>query len=249
MPTLARDLLDVMLPRQTELLEELATYVRAESGSQDKGAVDRAGQHLCEAFETLGFRVERMRQQTCGDHLLASREGSGHGRLLALIHLDTVWPTGTLAENPFRVEAGRAYGPGVLDMKGGWVVLLSALRALRDVGWDGLARTTVLMSADEEVGSPTARPLIEWTARDADWALVMEGAREDGALVSSRGAVGALMVRAGGVTAHVPTLDGLGPQGANITARDEYVLVDSLVPRAALLAGIIAGVPSLLSAS
>jgi glutamate carboxypeptidase len=87
-------------------------------------------------------------------------------------------------------------------MKGGWVVLLGALRALRAAGWAGLASTTVFMTGDEELGSPHGRPWIEREARQADWALVLEPARENGALVTSRGMVGAVYYEIRGVAIH-----------------------------------------------
>jgi glutamate carboxypeptidase len=180
----------------------LGRYVEAESGSFDKVGVDRAGRLVSKDLRALGFRVERTRQRPGGDHLTARRRGVGRGRLLLLIHLDTVWPNGTLRENPFRVVDGRAYGPGVLDMKGGWVTMLWALRALMMVRWDKLASTTVFMSGDEELGSPTSRGLIEREARDADWVLVMEPARENGDVVVQRGMVGAVQLEVRGITAH-----------------------------------------------
>jgi glutamate carboxypeptidase len=188
--------------RAQSMVEELGTYVCAESGSRDKAGVDAAGRLAAGALAGLGFDVETIPQPACGDHLVARRRGGGRGRLLALIHLDTVWPRGTLAENPFRVEGDRAYGPGVLDMKAGWVVLFSALRALRERGWDGLAHTTVFACGDEELGSPTGRAWIEREAPGADWVLVLEGARENGALVVERGMVGALSLEVRGVAAH-----------------------------------------------
>lgn len=186
-------------PAMTALLRE---FVEIESGSYDKAGVDNVGRMLAARFETLGFGVERLAEATTGDHLVATRRGSGSGRLLVLIHLDTVWPAGTLEEIPFEIRDGRATGPGVLDMKGGWVVLLSALDALRDIGWDGYELITVFMTADEQLGSPTGRPAIERIAADHDWAIVMEPARESGAFVTKRGAVGAVFVDVEGITAH-----------------------------------------------
>jgi glutamate carboxypeptidase len=186
----------------TESVDELMRYVTMESGSRDKGGVDRVGRAVSEAFSALGFTIERIAERECGDHLVARRSGGGAGRLLALIHLDTVWPPGSLAANPCRIEDGRVYGPGTRDMKGGWVVLLSALRALRDAHWDGLAETTVFMTGDEELGSPHGRPWIERAAREADWALVMEPARENGGLVTRRGMVGAVSFALHGAATH-----------------------------------------------
>ncbi len=184
------------------IVTELGRYVTIESGSRDKAGVDRVGHAVSEAFNALGFTIERIAETECGDHLVARRSGKGAGRLLALIHLDTVWPPGSLATNPFRVENGRVYGPGTRDMKGGWLVLLSALRALRATGWDGLAETTVFMTGDEELGSPRGRPWIEQEARKADWALVMEPARDNGGLVTRRGMVGAVSFEIRGAATH-----------------------------------------------
>jgi glutamate carboxypeptidase len=197
--------------RQPAMVEELKHYVSIESGSSDKEGVDRAGLAVAEAFEASGYTIERRPQPDCGDHVIARKSGSGSGRLLTLIHLDTVWPRGTLPENPFRVEGGKAYGPGVADMKGGWVVLLSALRILESNGWDNLAEITVFMTGDEEFGSPTARPHIESEALRSDWVLVMEPARENGALVVQRGMVGAVYMAVHGKTAH----SGAGDRGAS----------------------------------
>jgi glutamate carboxypeptidase len=196
------ELHDRLKERQADMVDELGRYVSMESGSFDKEGVDHAGRVLSGAFEELGFTIERRPEEKLGDHLVARRPGSGQGRLLALIHLDTVWPRGTLAENPFRVENGRAYGPGVLDMRGGWIVLLSALRALRDIGWDGFAETVVVMTSDEEIGTERGRVWIEEEARHADWALVLERVRENGALVVQRSLISGFDLTVHGVTAH-----------------------------------------------
>jgi glutamate carboxypeptidase len=188
--------------QQGAIIDELERYVAIESGSRNKAEVDRVGRVVSEAFRNLGFTIERIEETSCGDHLVARRSGGGSGRLLVLIHLDTVWPVGSLATNPFRVEDGRVYGPGTRDMKGGWVVLLSALRALRAAGWDGLAETTVFLTGDEELGSPRGRQWIEKEARGADWALVMEPARDNGGLVTRRGMVGAVAFEIQGAATH-----------------------------------------------
>lgn len=187
---------------EQEMVDELGRYVKIESGSREKEGVDRVGVAMAETFRELGFEVERIPEMSCGDHLVARRLGRGNGRVLALIHLDTTWPSGSLEENPFRIEDGKVYGPGIRDMKGGWLVLLWALRALRDAGWDGLARTTVFMTGDEELGSPRGKPWIEKEARDADWTLVMEPARDNGSMVVSRGMVGAVYFEIRGVAIH-----------------------------------------------
>lgn len=188
--------------READMVAELGRYVKIESGSREKEGVDRVGYVVGEAFSDLGFQIERIPETSCGDHLVARRSGAGTGRALALIHLDTTWPSGSLEENPFRVEDGNVYGPGIRDMKGGWVVLLWALRALREAGWDGLAEMSVFMTGDEELGSPRGRPWIEQEARAADWSLVMEPARDNASMVVSRGMVGAVYFDIRGVAIH-----------------------------------------------
>lgn len=188
--------------RVPDFVGELHDYVEMESGSYDKEAVDLIGRTLSERFEKLGFEVERIAQDKVGDHLFARRRGHGSRRLFVLIHLDTVWPVGTLDEVPFSVSDGRAFGPGVLDMKGGWVVLLTALRELGSACLDRFGSVDVFMTSDEQLGSPSARSTIERLATGSDWALVMEPARESGALVTKRGAVGAVYVDITGINAH-----------------------------------------------
>lgn len=183
------------------IIEELGRYVSIESGSREKDGVDAVGREVAPAFEALGFSIERIAEAECGDHLIARREGAGNGKLLALIHLDTLCPHGMLAENPFRVEDGLAYGPGIRDMKAGWLILLSALRALQHGGWDGLREIAVFMTGDEQLGSPRGRQWIEKEADDSDWVVVMEPCREHGGVVTSRGVVGAVYFDIHGVAA------------------------------------------------
>lgn len=183
------------------IVAELERYTVIESCSREKHGVDAVGREVAPAFEALGFTIERIEEPERGDHLIARRSGSGQGKLLGLIHLDTLWPTGTLNDNPWRVEDGLAFGPGIRDMKGGWLVLLSALRALQHAGWDGLREVAVFMTGDEQLGSPRGRQWIEKEADDSDWVVVMEPARENGGVVTSRGVVGAVYFDIHGVAA------------------------------------------------
>ena len=220
--TALADIYRQLQERQPAMVDELRRYVSMESGTRDKEGVDKVGLAVAEAFAVLGFTIDRLPEQHCGDHLIARRRGPGHGRVLALIHLDTVWPKGTIESNPFRIEGGRAYGPGVADMKGGWVVLMSALRVLQDQGWDDLEEFVVFMTGDEEFGSTASRSHIEDAARNADAVLVMEPARENGALVTSRGMVGAVYMTVHGMTAHT----GAGDRGASAIEEIAHKIVE-----------------------
>lgn len=193
-----RSYLDFLKVRQGEMTEELKRYAAVESYSRDKAGIDRVGALVVKAWEELGFKVETITQPNSGNHIVARRAGNGKGRVLCHMHLDTTDPTGTIAENPVEQRDGRIYGPGIIDMKGGWVVLLGAFRSLRAAGWDGLESATIFICGDEELGSPTGRSHIEEEARRADWQLIMEPAREGGRLLISRGVVGAIYLTVSG---------------------------------------------------
>jgi glutamate carboxypeptidase len=122
--------------------------------------------------------------------------------LLLLGHLDTVWPLGTLKKMPFRVRQGRAWGPGVLDMKAGVVMALTAVRMLRDSGQ--LTRPVwFLLNSDEETGSECSRALTESLARKCSAVFVLEPAQGiPGAYKTARKGVGHYHLRVQGVAAH-----------------------------------------------
>ncbi|MGH7070964.1 MAG: M20/M25/M40 family metallo-hydrolase [Acetobacteraceae bacterium] len=184
--------------QQGEMAAELKRYAAIESYSRDKAGIDRVGSLVIKAWQELGFATETIAQAESGNHIIARRTGKGRGHLLCHMHLDTTDPMGTITGNPVEERDGRVYGPGTIDMKGGWVVLLGAFRALRAARWDGLASATIFICGDEELGSPTGRPHIEKAAQHADWQVIMEPAREGGNLLISRGVVGAIYFTIGG---------------------------------------------------
>ncbi len=189
--------------REAELLALWERVVNVDSGSYCKAGVDALGRLMAGELAPLGFSTDVIEETACGSHVLCRRIGQGRGRLFLSMHLDTVWPEGTVAEWPFRLDRGRATGPGVADMKGGWIVMLGALHALGGAGLDRLAQTTVLMTGDEELGSVRGRPHIERIAGESDWTLVMESAKPDGSVTVGRTAVGALYLTIRGRSAHV----------------------------------------------
>src|SRR5215471_11894543 len=112
------------------LLEELVSF---ESPSRDKASLDRLGMRIADHLRSAGGSVEVVPNNRGGDHLVARFPGpAGRRPALVLGHFDTVWPHGTLAKMPFRVEDGRAYGPGTYDMKAGLTIFLSVMGLRRD---------------------------------------------------------------------------------------------------------------------
>ena len=194
------------------MLEQLEALVSIESPSEDKTAVDRASRVVAGWFEELGGKIRWHRQKKFGD-LLEIRFGAmGRGSnargdarrkpILLLGHLDTVWPMGTLAKMPFRVAKGKAFGPGVYDMKAGVVMAMHAIAMLRE----RQAQTTpvvVLLVSDEEIGSPVSRAVTEKIAQECSAVFVLEPAQgPQGAYKTARKGVGDYSVHVRGVAAH-----------------------------------------------
>jgi len=180
----------------------LQRMVEIESPSDNKVAVDRMGAFLAQEFERLGGKVTFYPQKEAGNHLKAEFAGGAGKPALLLGHFDTVWSMGTLANMPFRVEGGRAFGPGIYDMKAGITMMIFALRALRSA--DSTHRpVTVLLDTDEEVGSTTGRPVVEETAKGCDAVLVLEPSQgPKGHLKTSRKGVGDITIKVRGRASH-----------------------------------------------
>jgi glutamate carboxypeptidase len=136
-----------------------------------------------------------------GQHLRADFPGDGRP-LLLLGHIDTVWPRGTLTSMPWRVDDGRAHGPGSYDMKAGLVVMLEAIRAAQTE-----RPLRVVLTADEEIGSPTARAVIERAADGAAAAFVCEPPTSRGNLKTARKGLGRFKLRVSGRAAHAAEAD------------------------------------------
>ncbi|MDX6199678.1 MAG: glutamate carboxypeptidase [Actinomycetota bacterium] len=182
------------------LLEHLEALVAVESPSTDLGAAAR-GADAADSLvkELLGTACERVES---GDRLHLRWSGGGPARVVLVMHVDTVWPIGTLARWPFAVAEDRATGPGAFDMKAGLVQGLHALTLQPD-----LTGVRVLITTDEEIGSPTSRALIEETARGALAALVLEPSAA-GALKSARKGVSMYELVVSGRASHA----GLEPE-------------------------------------
>ena len=197
-------LLEFCLEHRNQMLAVLKQMVEMESPSDNKTAVDNLGAFLAREFERLGGEVNIFPQKKYGDHLIAEFAGSGDGKpVLLLGHFDTVWPLGTLANMPFRVEGGRAWGPGVLDMKAGIAMMMFALQALSSMGNGKHRPVTVLLDTDEEVGSESGRPVVEKAAADCVAVLVLEPAQgAEGHLKTARKGVGNFIIRVHGRAAH-----------------------------------------------
>ena len=188
-----------------DYLAGLMEWVAIESPTADAAAVNRMMDRAATELEGVGARVERIAgRDGRGGHLVATApwNEAGSPGILVLLHLDTVHPLGSLALNPIRTEGNRAYGPGIIDMKAGAYLALTALKRLVAAGRRTPLPVTLVVVSDEETGSMTSRDLIESLARQSRYALVMEPARVGGRVVTSRKGVGRFRLSVRGVPAH-----------------------------------------------
>jgi glutamate carboxypeptidase len=198
-----RELTQAVAQKRRQMIERIAELVGIESPTEDYPAVNRSVRCL-EAWMAETGSSKRHPQKRAGD-LLVGRFGPARGAgkpLMLLGHLDTVWPLGTLGKMPFRIRGGRAWGPGVLDMKAGVVMAMTALAVLAEAGQ--LTRPVVfLLNSDEETGSECSRALTESLAKKSAAVFVLEPAQGiPGAYKTARKGVANYELRVHGVAAH-----------------------------------------------
>jgi glutamate carboxypeptidase len=156
--------------------------------------------------ESMGGRVRRHRQRNFGDLLEVrfGRRGRAAKPILLLGHLDTVWPIGTLAKMPFRIDSQRIWGPGVLDMKAGVAMAFAAIESLQQRYGAAMPPIVLLLVSEEEVGSPVSRAVTEKIAQECAAVYVLEPAQglHPGAYKTARKGVGHYRIDITGVAAH-----------------------------------------------
>jgi glutamate carboxypeptidase len=191
--------------RLPSFLGDLERLVNIDCGSYTKAGVDEVGRWTGAFLGEQGASVEYRDDESLGATVVASfdRPDADAARLLLIGHLDTVFDPGTAAARPFRVDGGTAYGPGVTDMKAGLLAGLYAVAAIRDqLGDLPFGRLVFVANPDEEIGSPTSTPHIRQLARAVDACLVLECARANGDIVSSRKGILDLGLTVHGRAAH-----------------------------------------------
>jgi glutamate carboxypeptidase len=251
--------------REGEILGFLDRLVRMESPSQEKQCVDALMDVLAAGYRFMGFKTERLSSDRYASHLVANLSGGKGPQVLIIGHADTAFPLGTLATMPLRHEGNRLLGPGVLDPKGGLIVMFYAIQALLEFREPLKGSLRVVVNSDANPGSLTSRDHWPDLCRDVDWAFVLEPAQPDGGLVlatepapgidilqkiveeESRGlkfpvkwshtdeASDGNSISAAGV----PTVEGMGPVGGGAHTPEEYVDIPSLYQKIALLGSVL----------
>ena len=204
-------------PAQLKLLEQV---VNIDSGTGDVEGGRKVAAILAERLKALGFSVESVKAEAEGlpENTVATLNGTGKGRILLIGHIDTVFGPGTVARRPFRMDAEKAYGPGVSDEKGGVVEGVYALQILHDLGFKDFKQIAFLIETSEERGSPGTKALIGRLLADADVELNLEPGDTPDVMTVWRKGSATFHIKVRGRAAHA----GIAPQeGRN--AADELI--------------------------
>jgi glutamate carboxypeptidase len=227
-----------------EMLAGLRPWVECESPTFDAAAVNRMMDLASRALLLAGARIERIPgRMGFGDCVRATfphPEPHVPG-ILVMGHLDTVHPIGTLAKLPFRREGDRAWGPGIYDMKGGNYLALEAIRLLARAGRTTKRPVTMLLTSDEEVGSPSTRDVIEAEAARHRYVLVPEPARPDGGVVTGRYAIARFNLEAVGRPSHAGARLAEGRSAIREMARKLIEIEDMTTEDCTFSVGVIHG--------
>jgi glutamate carboxypeptidase len=209
-----------------KVLDGIRRWVEIETPTEAPTQVDRLAGMVADGYGDLPVTLERVAGHSgCGDHLVArSSWGQDSPGILVLSHLDTVHPIGFIERLPFRIEGDSAFGPGIYDMKGGAYLAYHAFRQLCANSQRSPLGITQLYVSDEEIGSPTSRPLIEAEGRKAKYVLVTEPARDGGKIVTGRKGVARFEIFVKGVASHA----GTRPEDGRSAIRELANLIQTL---------------------
>jgi glutamate carboxypeptidase len=199
-------------------LDLLSQIVNIDSGTGDITGGDKVLALLTPRLIALGGEVRREKAEAPGlpDNLVATFHGTGKGRILVIAHIDTVFGPGTVAQRPFRMDATRAYGPGVGDEKAGVVSAITALKLLQDIGFTKFQAITLLLETSEERGSIGTTQLIKKLAAQHDVEFNMDPGDPPDALTVWRKGSQVIHIKVKGRAAHA----GMAPQDGRNAATE-----------------------------
>lgn len=191
-----------LTPRLDQYIAELTTLSGMDSYSFDRENVNKVVDWLQDRLTNLNFTIERHVEPKAGDNLLATRKGSGKGKVLLVGHSDTVFPRGTAAQRPVTIKGDTLLGPGTCDMKAGLLVGIYAVEALDSIDFHDYEEISFLIVSDEEIDERYSIPLIRSASRGKDAVLTLEAARANGDIVTARKGVRSFFAEAFGKAAH-----------------------------------------------
>lgn len=188
---------------QDNFLTMLETLVNIDSGTGDQKGLTKVENIVIEQLKSVGADIKTINATpSAGRNILAAIKGTGKGKILLLAHTDTVFKEGTSAQYKFKIASGKAYGPGVMDDKGGIMLGVEALKILQKLNYKNFDTITFLINPDEEKGSFGSRELIKTTAKKHDFALVLEFGSPQDKVTSWRKGIGYYGFEVKGRAAH-----------------------------------------------
>ncbi len=200
---------------KADALKLLERLVNIDSGSGYEPGLAQVRDIAVDELKQLGFSIQLVPDKAANSsHVVATLKGTGKAKILLMAHMDTVFKEGSAAERPFHIKDGRAYGPGVMDDKGGIVAGIYALKVLKNQGFKDYAQITFLLDASEETGSDAASELIRTTAKGHDVTLNLEPGRPADGLVVWRKGSATAVVEVKGKAAHAGVAPELGRNAA-----------------------------------
>ena len=200
-----------------DALRLLERLVNIDSGTGDAAGLGQVGAIVADELRAAGADVQTVTAApTVGNNILATWKGTGSVRILLMAHMDTVFKDGTARARPFHVQYHRAYGPGVMDDKGGVVAGLYAMKILQKLDFRQYGQVTLLLNTNEETGSKGTRDLIEREARQHDVTLNLEPGRPADGLVVWRKGSGTVEIDVKGKAAHA----GVAPESGRNAATE-----------------------------
>lgn len=204
-----KDLYQRAVATKPELIKLLEHLVNIDSGTGSEKGLDLVGAKVSDELNKIGMHVElSSAAPAVGHNLVATLHGKGTRKILLMAHMDTVFADGAAAARPFTIKGERAYGPGVVDDKGGIVTAIYALKLLQQIKFTDFATITLLINSNEETASKGTHVLIETLAKQHDVTLSLEGGRPADGLVVWRKGSGQLLIDVKGKAAHA----GLAPE-------------------------------------
>lgn len=218
-----KDLYDHATQLKPELVNLLERLVNIDSGTGSKKGLDQVGSIVADEMKRLGMQVEFVSAAPAvGDNIVAKLIGTGKVNILLMAHTDTVFAEGTAAARPFRIQGDRAFGPGVMDDKGGIVTALYAIKLLQQMKFTDYAQITLLINTNEETFSRGTHGLIKALAKQHDVVLSMEPGRAADGLVVWRKGSADLLIDVKGKSSHV----GVAPEaGRNAAMEAAYQML------------------------
>jgi glutamate carboxypeptidase len=198
---IVKELLETAQASLPQMVQDLKSMVEIESPSDSPQALNVLADHLSERLNLLGARVERIPVLRGGD-LVTARYGSNERAVMLLGHMDTVWPLGTLARRPVRIEGDRLYGPGSFDMKAGLVIALHSLEILKKLGRVPAHPISFFFTSLEETDSEPYQPVLEREALNCDYVLDLEPAWPGGAVKTERKGSAQYIIKIRGRASH-----------------------------------------------